>query len=954
MQPTVEEERFPAKVTVIGCGVLRPDLTAIASQLGLALEFRFLPGGLHNRPDELRRRLQEAIDQASEDPECCRIVVGYGLCGMGTVNIQARRVPLVIPRVHDCIALFLGGDAAYREQFASEPGTYYISSGWFNEQVRDAPAGEQVWVGKESMGSGQLVDRYGEKTAGRLVDFFSNWQKNYRRAAFIDTGLPGSTAGTRHARALAERHHWQFVVLRGDPGLLSALLTAESSTDALLVVAPGYTTRHDGATNMLAAAPAGNQHDANLRGPRCFTLGKTAAPRFNVCYGLGIDAGGTYTDVVIFDFLSSTIVAKHKALTTRHQFSLGIDAALAGLPPELLARAELVAVSTTLATNAIVEGEGQPTALLVMAGANPAKELFPHRPTVFIAGRLNMDGRQLEPVDERQVREVVRTLVGRDGVSGFAVSGFAGAINPQHELEVKRIIQEETDCQVCCGHELSDQLNLTVRAQTAVLNARIIPRMLCFFEDLATTLAGRGITAPVMVVKGDGTLMSAAMAREKPVETVLSGPAASVAGARFLTGSTDAIVVDMGGTTTDTAAISKGQVALCEEGAKVGSHRTHVKALAMRTSGLGGDSLIVVGHGQLRIGPRRVVPLVVAAAMAGEKVVQAIDRLAGRLQRRPHLALPQQLLIATMATPGFARNSSEEQILHSLGRHPQSLDELAEAIGAVSHRFLPLERLEQHGLIQRCGLTPTDLLHVSGRFDRWPAAAARQWLRLLEPLTGRTAETLTEELLERIELELARELLKKQLDDETAIDSLADCSLCRYLTNKLLSLQSDGLRLQVKMSRPIIGIGAPIGHFLPQAALRLGARAIIPEHAEVANAIGAITSRIRLRRQLHLRPDDRGRFLIEGIAGTRSFARLDEAEQLAIEHLQHHLLTLARSAGTSTSTITFSIDDHTAPLAGGQNLFLGRTIEGTLEGLPDLLLGGTSAADFRPPPRKSC
>jgi len=925
-------------VTVISCGVLRPELEAIAARRKLAINFRYLPGGLHNRPDELRRRLQIAIDEASTDPDCSRIIIGYGLCGMGTVNIQARRVPLVFPRVHDCIALFLGSDQAYKEQFAREPGTYYISNGWVDEQMKARPEGDHIWIGAESMGCRQLTERYGKQAAGRIIEFFSSWQTNYRRAAFIDNGLPGSAACARRAEELARRYGWEYAPIKGDTALFERLLSSQDSCPELLFVPPGYVTRHDGLENRLTASPANRDPEEQFCRSRRFTLGEDKHRCCNLRYGLGIDAGGTYTDVVIHDFSAGTIIAKHKALTTKWRFSIGIDTALAGLPPELLARIEMVAVSTTLATNAIVEDDGQPTGLLVMAGPNPVQKLFPHRPVAFVEGRLNINGEENEPVNPQQIRAISRRMVDRDGVRAFAVSGFAGAINPQHELEVKRLIEEETGCTVCCGHELSDQLNLAVRAQTAVLNARIIPRMLLFFENLTETLHRRGVTAPVMVVKGDGTLMSAAIAREKPVETILSGPAASVAGARFLTGIGDGIVVDMGGTTTDTAALGNGLVAVCEEGAKVGCHQTHVRALKMRTSGLGGDSLIVYEQGHLRIGPRRVMPLVVAGAIGGERVEQAMDVLRGRLAKRPKIAFGQQIILATGTSPEFVPDEKEQEILRIIQRKICCLDELAMEIGAISHRFLPLERLEQYGLIQRCGLTPTDLLHVRGQFNQWPAGPAHRWLELLSRATGQGSEILCDVLLQEVEQGLARELLYKQLADETDIEGLADCSLCSHLADKLLAADKGALALNVQMQVPIIGIGAPIGHFLPQAAKRLGAAAIIPENSEVANAIGAITSRIRLSRQLQIRPDDRGRFLVEGIAGGRSFHRLEQAEAWAIVHLQDDLHRQARSNGTSAGTVDVVINDQIASIAGGQTLFLGRTIQTTLEGLPDLLL----------------
>ena len=158
----------PARVHVIACGVLAIDIRRIAERLGVEVTTDFLEGGLHDRPGELRRRLQAAIDRASAEGGCDRIAVGYGVCGRGTVGIHARSVPLVIPNAHDCIALFLGSDAAYRREFARCPGTYYISAGWYEEKVQPKSGVEHVEDKKDSDNKDRryeyLQEKYGTET----------------------------------------------------------------------------------------------------------------------------------------------------------------------------------------------------------------------------------------------------------------------------------------------------------------------------------------------------------------------------------------------------------------------------------------------------------------------------------------------------------------------------------------------------------------------------------------------------------------------------------------------------------------------------------------------------------------------------------------------------------------------------------------------------------------------
>jgi len=548
-----------SRVHIIACGVLATDLQRVAEAADAELTTDYLPGGLHARPHELRVRLQEAIDQASAHEQLDRIVIGYGLCGRGTVGIHARAVPLVIPKVQDCIALFLGSDAAYRREFARYPGTYYFSAGWVVEKVQP----------KSQEGSGEprrredlirdrdyLVEKYGEEHADAILEFMNSWQRNYQRAAFIDTGAPGREKFARHAQVMAEELGWLYEQLPGSTALLETALAAEQSSGEVLVVPPYYVTTYDAVSGGLKAVPAWQDGAARPEPSAPSAPAPEHAPR-RIRLGLGIDAGGTYTDAVVYDFQSDAVLAKAKAPTTRWDFTVGIRQALEQIEGIEADAIGLVAVSTTLATNAIVEGQGQKVGLVLMPPYGLFSEAdIPHRPVAVIRGRLEIDGTEQEPVDPEEVRRVARSMV-EQGVGAFAVSGFAGTVNPEHELAVQALLREATGRSVTCGHQLSEMLNFRTRATTAVLNARIIPRLERFLAEAERALRERGIAAPMMVAKGDGSLMNAATARERPVETIMSGPAASVAGARYLTGREAALVVDIGGTTTDTAALGQ-------------------------------------------------------------------------------------------------------------------------------------------------------------------------------------------------------------------------------------------------------------------------------------------------------------------------------------------------------------------------------------------------------------
>jgi hypothetical protein len=599
------------RIHVIACGVLAIDIKRIGDELGFDLSSTFLEGGLHSSPKMLKQKLQEAIDTVSANGGCERIVIGYGLCGNGAVGIAARNVPLVIPRVHDCIALFLGSDQAYKREFAKYPGTYYISAGWYQEKVQ--PQSQKqcgAFIANKTVTHDELVKGYGEENAAVIKNFVNSWQKNYQRAAFINTSAPGAATYEAHAKEMARAYGWKYEYIEGDCDLLRKALQATGTTDDILFIPPGHITIYDATIGKISSGLQNLQQTRTGKSNECSLYGEGSSQQQEYSrLGLGIDAGGTYTDAAIYDFNSKQIVAKAKALTTKWNYSIGISETLGQLPREQLAQVDLVSVSTTLATNAIVEGHGSRVGLLVM----PPYGLFEpadirHEPKAVICGKMEIDGMVIEPVDAEQVRAIVTEMM-QHGVRAFAISGYASTINPQHELEVKHIVKSVTGCSVTCGHELSEMLDFKTRATTAIVNARIIGRIEKFLREIKNTLSDYGMNVPVVVVKGDGTLMSEEVAAQKPVETILSGPAASVAGARYLTGLTEAIVVDVGGTTTDTATVKDGIVRVHELGTRVGTHRTHVKALDMRTIGLGGDSIIDLSEGKIKIGPQRVGPV---------------------------------------------------------------------------------------------------------------------------------------------------------------------------------------------------------------------------------------------------------------------------------------------------------------------------------------------------------
>ncbi|MBN2375809.1 MAG: DUF1638 domain-containing protein [Sedimentisphaerales bacterium] len=929
-----------ARVCVIGCAVLGIDILQVAQRLGTEISCRFLESELHNEPAQLRLKLQEAIDEASQEEKFERIVVGYGICGRGTVGIEARQIPLVFPKVHDCIALFLGSDKAYKEEFGRYPGTYYISAGWYEEKAQ--PMSQKqcgAFMGDKFLTLEHLTEKYGAEHAKEIIEFLNHWQQNYQRAVFIDTGAGQKKKYAEYAQVMAKEFGWKYEQLEGNLGLLEKMLWVTENTDEILVVPLGYVTQFDPVAGGLTGVPVYQEGKKWTEKHDKITItngnvpGKDAESE-RVKIGLGIDAGGTYTDAVIYDFAVDKVIAKSKALTTKWDFTEGIGEALSSLKENLLAQVELVSVSTTLATNAIVEGYGQKVGLLLM----PPYGLFDpadvgYKPKAVIRGMLEIDGKELEPVDEEQVRDVVGRMVREEQVKAFAVSGFASTINPAHELTVKKIIRKETDCSVTCRHELSQLLNFRTRARTAVLNARIIPRLEKLLSELEQVLQARGISVPIMVVKGDGSLIAAQVARDKPVETILSGPAASVAGAKHLTGISAALVVDMGGTTTDTAALKDSAVRVCQSGTRVGGYKTHVKALEMRTVGLGGDSLIVWKEGMFSVGPRRVAPIAWLGSKTSD-ITATLDYLQRRLDDYRSSTAAMQIVILTGHTEEMIFTAEEQAIIELLRERPYSLDELAEKTQIGYWNMPRLSRLQEHSVVQYCGLTPTDLLHVKGDFQRWDSSAARRMCEMVSSIAVLEPDELVEHLLEEVTRKLAVELMKKQLDEETEADKLDDCAVCQVLFKNMLGGGKADYRVKMELLRPVIGIGAPVHYFLPRAAKLLGSEFIVPQDADVANAVGAISSNIVVQRQVRIKPNDEGGFVIEGLAGAKNFDKLEQAHTWAAGELEKQVRQQGQVAGTRGAKLEIAVDDTISSTANGRELFMGRTLSAQLVGQP--------------------
>ena len=594
---------------------------------------------------------------------------------------------------------------------------------------------------------------------------------------------------------------------------------------------------------------------------------------------LGIDTGGTFTDGVLLDPATRKVIKTSKVLTTHSDLTICISEILENLVADNPARINLVSLSTTLATNAIAEGKCKPVALLLL-GYDPElvhKFNFHHQfgtpHYFFIQGKNGLDGIEQIPLDETQIIKIVKEI--KEEVNAFAISSYAGSRNAAHEERAGEIIASMTDAPIVEAHHLSSELDSIRRATTASINASLLSNTQEFLSAVQGMLEKKAIRCPVMIVRGDGSIVKAEYARKRPVEIIHSGPATSAIGGQFLAGIDTALVIDIGGTTTDIALVENGKIQIDTSAATVGSFRTCVKTIKVRSFGLGGDSLIRFDRSQnVTVGPERVLPFSHLCTEYPEFKLEIIEWLKKKKEILYYDRLECWVLLREPAHP--FKDLRMQKAIQLLKQGPWLLPKLLKEVGAVSPVQVNVEELVNHEVIMRAGLTPTDLLHVTGEFSPWDADTARliiqtiakNWRIGSEAFIQRIRDIMTH----RIAAEVIQFLSGKTLSDSTLFNTRSN-DLDRWLFEESLKPVDRNLGCQIMLKHPIVGIGAPAKAFLPAVALAFGAQIIFPDHYEVANAVGTVVGNIMIHKEGEVSP------VVEGTVVTGYFARASNMQR---------------------------------------------------------------------------
>lgn len=670
--------------------------------------------------------------------------------------------------------------------------------------------------------------------------------------------------------------------------------------------------------------------------------------------GIGIDTGGTYTDAVVYDFDTKVVLEAAKSLTTKQDLSLGIINALEKISGELLDQAEILSLSTTLATNACVENRGGNAKLIIFGGD---------------AGVIDRMGAPygLPPADEIYIQESFTSYTGEvkkepdwdvfqtELDSGYEDIDCIGIveINAMRtgalaEKKAKDLFAEKYDIPAICGHELFSDINYLQRGSSALLNARLYPVIKDFIKAIKVAVDKKGIKAKLIIMRSDGSVMSEAFASLHPVETLLCGPAASALGGLNLCDEPNGVVIDMGGTTTDIALIKSGVPISTSQGVSIGKWKTFVKGLYNKTVGLGGDSAVHYAFNHLIVEEYRVAPLCETAANHPE-VITNLKTLVTKYKKEKikHSKFVHEHLLLIRSIGDNPRYSERERRLcKALENGPMILIEAAEAAGTDVYN-LDLTNLVRDDIVQVCGLTPTDIMHIRGEFNLYSTEAAQLGAEFVALNLDMSVERLCEEVYREVKRKLYFGIVQILLENQDkyyqrqgvegeveriinynyqqAEKRLAQCQSDEQADGDGDGSPEDYLVFPFSTEYSLVGTGAPIHVFLDDVAKMLNTKAVIPANHEVANAVGAVTGNISAGYSIEIAPYFY-EYIVYGINENRHYMKKDEAEAFAIEQAVIGAKAEALDRGAKGHLTVFTQIDNNIGTGKEGAVFLGSTV----------------------------
>lgn len=616
--------------------------------------------------------------------------------------------------------------------------------------------------------------------------------------------------------------------------------------------------------------------------------------------GLGVDTGGTFTDAAIVDLDTKKVLAKAKSQTTYHDLSIGIvgavEAALNcdGIDP---ADIKLVGLSTTLATNSILQGRGGDVGLIGIGWTPQADWTFEAKRTAFVRGGYDSMGKRIEALDEAGLEAAIDDVCSE--VDAVVVSGMFSVANPIQEATAKSMIQSKYNLPVVMGHDMTAELGIYERTVTAVLNAKLLPVINDFLSSMERSLLSKGVDASIYVFKGDGGLMSLPVARERPVDTVLSGPAASLMGGHAISDLDSCLVVDLGGTSTDIAYLEDGFPRLNMEGSMVGKWRTRVRAIDIWTAGLGGDSSVAMDDkGNLKLGPDRVVPMALAAK---ERPVLR-ERMAAANTSTFYLPVRKE---------SAALSAKEKRVLQFVWEKDNCT--LYEAINGIDDVVFvedQLVALRKRGYIMQTGLTPTDIIHVKGIYEAGDREAAELALKVFASKYGEEPEKLGDMIMDLMITRIGEEIVKKAVVDQGGDLPNLSSGFDLLLRSSAGSHTLRDLNVRATPKVPIVGVGAPAEVFIKPLEDRLCCPVMVPENFDVGNAVGAVLSQVTETATVRIFPKDFKYIVFGPGSSPMEYSTYDSALAAGKSYAEYFVKERIKRTGAVDVKVKLDVDEH--------------------------------------------
>lgn len=656
--------------------------------------------------------------------------------------------------------------------------------------------------------------------------------------------------------------------------------------------------------------------------------------------GLGIDTGGTCTDAVIYDSDSEQVLSTGKTLTTKRHLEDGIANAIKMLDPDILPKVRFVSLSTTLATNACVEGRGgRAKLLLIGADRKVLQKVYREYGFDSLNDVLVMDGvpeggyTDATPPDWEDLYAMMDAFADADAIG--IVQLYPQKNGGAFEKKAREILQERYDVPVICGSELFSDRNIIRRGAGTYLNVRLIPVIHDFIGAVKHVLAEFNLNVPIYVVRSDGSLMKESFALEHPVETLLCGPAASALGGVHMAGDDDALIIDIGGTTTDVAIIRDGMAVTVDDGIRINGWKTFVKGMFIDTFGLGGDSAVRYDGQKLSLSPTRQIPI----AMVCAEYPQVAEKLRDRanwvswFDRYPYEGY---VLLHDPGTESELQfNEWQRTLIDGLRKGPMMIDEIAEIDGRyqLAQR---LATLEQNETILRFGLTPTDMMHLRGDYDAYDTESARIAAGMLSQIIQIPVEELPDRIydafVKKLVCNIERILIDRRFPEW---QEEMPAAISAFLEKMYEDDPSNMSKIHFESSLPIIGVGGPSHIFMERAAAILHTHAILPKYAPVANALGTLAGKIVVKESADIIASPFGDppgyriFLGEEMRDVETFG---EAASLLTEYLYQAAEEKARARGARGKITITHTQSTKETLVMSSMMLHGGTITVTAQG----------------------